>query len=187
MKDFTIAPVEVPAYIIPYLIRECPGINLLRDGGFIKEIRIEKQSLFGMFLQRSLKLKPDYHTRFFQITLYTQKFGGQKICQADILEFKNNAEFSSDLGFEELEMFYRFLDNIFHQSFHFFMSGYCLQSCSRQRIKDGIRHFMDAYDLEEYGYNELQLRVRYLRYRREGSAGSFTSNKSFKFAKFFGN
>ncbi|GEM_PF-3497639 len=172
-----IAPVEVPGYIIPYIIRECAGVHLEQQGDFFADIRIEPNSVFGMFLTRTIR--PDYKVKFYQIRIFTRKVGLQRAFSSDILEYKNNAEFQIDLSFTDLDNFYRFLDSIFNASFYFFLQGFCDGNTQdREKIKNGINKFIDRYDLLEYGFNENQLRIMYYRYRTAGGGVSFINNKS---------
>lgn len=187
-RPVELAPVEVPGYIIPYLVKECAGISALREGEAFTEIRIETTSVLGMFLTRTLR--PDYKVKFYQLTLYCRKIGHQTAFSSEIREFKNNAEFQIDLSFADLENFYRFLDTIFNATFYFYLSGYCDGSQSRHKIKEGINRFCAKYDLLEYGYNENQMRLLYYTYRcgrKERDPGAltpFSNNKSFSVNRF---
>ena len=60
---FKIKPVEVPGYLIPFIINECKGVEILKADGNLYEISIEPRSVMGMFLSRTIR--PSYKVKAF--------------------------------------------------------------------------------------------------------------------------
>lgn len=164
-------PIEVPGYLIPFIIKEMGGISVLHQSEEFTRIIVEPKSILGMFLRR--RIRPDYKVKHYCLTIYSKKIGTKRAFSTDIMEFQVDAEFRIDLSFEELEAFYKFLDSAFRCSFYFFVKGYCAGSISKRSIKEGIWNFIEQYNLLEYGYNENQLRERFFKYRKQGGLYKF--------------
>ena len=65
---FKIKPVEVPGYLIPFIINECKGVEILKADGNLYEISIEPRSVMGMFLSRTIR--PSYKVKAFILAIY---------------------------------------------------------------------------------------------------------------------
>lgn len=161
-----ILPVEVPGYIIPFLIKDCDGILVESEMGNYYNISIEPQSVLGMFLRRNIL--PDYKIKNYSITIFTKKKGEKIAYSAEVLEYKNAAEYRVDLNFNQLEDFYKFLNSYFRISFYFYVKGFSKGSTSSDKIKKAIDQYVEDYHLLEYGYNESRLRKILDRYNCKG-------------------
>jgi hypothetical protein len=179
---FNIKPVEVPGYLIPFIIHECKGVDILKADGNLYEISIEPRSVMGMFLSRTIR--PSYKVKSFILAIYYKKIGENTAYSAEVMEYQNNAEFKVDLSFDDISNFYRFLENIFFTSIFFFIQGYCAASTDFKRLSKAINIILEKYDLLEYGYSESQLKVLYHRYNETGGINNIKNNKSFSVKKF---
>jgi hypothetical protein len=113
---FKIKPVEVPGYLIPFIINECKGVEILKADGNLYEISIEPRSVMGMFLSRTIR--PSYKVKAFILAIYYKKIGENTAFSAEVMEYQNNAEFKVDLSFEDISNFYKFLESIFFTSIY---------------------------------------------------------------------
>ncbi len=179
---FKIKPVEVPGYLIPFIINECKGVEILKADGNVYEISIEPRSVMGMFLSRTIR--PSYKVKAFILAIYYKKIGENTAFSAEVMEYQNNAEFKVDLSFEDISNFYKFLESIFFTSIFFYIQGYCAASTEFKRLHNAITNILERYDLLEYGYSESQLRVLYHRYTETGGITNISNNKSFSIQKF---
>lgn len=182
-KMIRLRPIELPGYLIPFILRECDGISLLKDGGEYKQILIEPKSVLGQFLYA--RLKDNKEIREFCLTIYATTEGKKKVFSTEILNFYNSAEFSIDLSFEDLECFYKFIDSYFRTYFCFFVKGYCRGNIYKSKIKKAINEFCEMYDLYEYGYSQNQMRILYYRYTNNGVLSLFQNNNKLNYG-FFG-
>lgn len=176
-------PIEIPEYLIPFILKECDGISLLKDGGEYKQILIEPKSVLGHFLYS--RLKEPKSVKEFCLTIYSNTQGKKRVVSSEVINFYNTAEFSIDLSFEDLEQFYKFLDSYFRTHFCFFVRGYCKGSSTKSKIKKAISEFCDMYDLLEWGYSENQMRILYYRYTNNGVLSLFQDNNRLNYG-FFG-
>lgn len=176
-------PIEIPGYLIPFILRECDGVSMLKDGGEYKQILIEPKSVLGQFLNSKLKEKKEI--REFCLTIYTNAEGKKKVFSSEIINFYNSSEFSLDLSFEDLEALYKFIDSYFRTYFCFFVKGFCRGNVFKGKIKKAINEFCEMYDLYEYGYSENQMRILYYRYTNNGVMSLFQDNNRLNYG-FFG-
>lgn len=167
-------PIEVPGYIIPFLLKECDGISVEFQEGSFTTISIEPQSVLGMFLRRNIL--PSYRIKNYSLTIFTKKLGEKISFSSEVLEYQNAAQYKVDLNFAELEEFYKFINSYFRVSFYFFVKGFSKGSTSTQKIKDAINHYIDEYDLLEFGYNEKQLRRLLNSYDNKGGVNCLQRN-----------
>lgn len=166
-----ILPVYVPGFLVPFITKEMDGINVEEENSVYTNISIEPNSILGMFLRR--RIRPDYKIKDYRMVIYSQKIGSQTAFSIDLLEFQNKAQFKVDLSFDELEELYKFLKYTFTMSFYFFVKGFLKRNtdsnCDKQTgVRAGIRHYIDEYDLLEFGYSENQLRRLYYAYKKSG-------------------
>lgn len=167
-------PIEVPGYIIPFILKEFDGVSIIYQDGNITTISIEPRSIMGMFLRRNIL--PSYRIKNYSLTIYTKKLGEKVSFSSEVLEYQNSAQYKVDLTFSELEEFYKFINSCFRISFYFFVKGFAKGSASDQKIKDAINHYIEDYDLLEYGYNEKQLRGILTSYNKKGGGNTFQRN-----------
>jgi len=167
-------PIEVPGYIIPFVLKECDGVNVEFQEGNMTTVSIEPRSAFGMFLRRNIL--PDYKIKNYALTIYTKKLGEKVSFSSEVLEYQNAAQYKVDLNFSELEEFYKFLNSYFRVAFYFYVKGFTKGSTSSQKIKDAINYYIDDYDLLEFGYNEKQLRGILNSYNKKGGVNILQRN-----------
>lgn len=167
-------PIEVPGYIIPFMLKECDGVCVEFQEGNITTISIEPRSVFGMFLRRNVL--PSYKIKNYSLTIFTKKLGEKVSFSSEVLEYQNAAQYKVDLNFAQLEEFYKFINSYFRISFYFFVKGFAKGSTSDQKIKDAINHYIDEYDLLEFGYNEKQLRAILTSYNKKGGVNALQRN-----------
>lgn len=176
-----ILPVYVPGYLVPFLIKEMDGVSVMQNTEQFTNIKIEKNSIIGMFLRRNIK--PSYKIKNYQMVIYSKKIGPQNAFSIDLLEYQNSVEFRVDLTFEELDKFYKFLSHLFTISFFTFVKGY-----QKARKDDGksygilmeaIRAIIDEYDLLEYSFSESQLKELYYSQDRNGCCSGLHKNLPF--------
>lgn len=168
-------PIEVPAYLIPFIIKEMGGVSVLKQTDEFTRITIDPSSIMGMFLRK--RILPEKKIKHYCLTVYSKRIGNYKAFSAEMMEFQSSAEFKVDLSFTELESFYKFLDSTFRMSFYFFVKGFCYGATCKAKIKEAITLFCEKYDLLEYGFNENQLRRIYLQYQKKGGAYKFKKNE----------
>lgn len=173
-----ILPIFVPGYLIPFISKEMDGIKIMQETEHFINIKIEKNSVLGMFLRR--RVRPDYKVKDYQMVIYTKKIGPHNAFSIDLLEFQNSVQYKVDLSFAELEDLYKFLSYSFSISFYFFVKGY-LEVCKKQNrqygtLMEAIRCVIDEYDLLEYGYSEMQMKELYYSYKKNGSCSVLRKN-----------
>ena len=161
-----ILPIEVPGYIVPFLIKDCDGVSVENESGNFTTISIEPNSCFGMFLRRNIL--PDYKIKNYSITIFTKKKGEKVAYSAEVLEYKNAAEYRVDLNFHQLEDFYKFLNSYFRVAFYFYVKGYCGACSSDFRRHLAIKKYVEEYKLMEYGYDFRRLKKIMDRYSEKG-------------------
>ncbi|MHA7822485.1 hypothetical protein ACVVIH_06955 [Chryseobacterium arthrosphaerae] len=176
-------PIEVPGYLIPFILKECDGICILKDGGYYKQILIEPKSVIGHFI--SNRIQENKSVKEYCLTIYCKKIDDKIKVGSEILNFYNSSEFSIDMSFEDLDYFYKFLDSYFRTYFCFFVKGYCRGNIYKNKIKKAINEFCKMYDLLEYGYSENQMRILYYRYTNNGVLSLFQNNNKLNYG-FFG-
>lgn len=176
-------PIEVPGYLISFLLKECDGVSMLKDGGEYKQILIEPKSVLGQFLNARHN-KPE-EIKEYALTIYYTKKGSKKVTSTDIINLYNSAEFTMDWSFEDIEAFYKWLDSFFRTYFCFYVKGFCKGSTSRRKITLAITAFCELYDLYEYGYSNNTMRIIYFRYTNNGVMSLFQNNNRLNFG-FFG-
>ncbi|MBD8081115.1 hypothetical protein [Chryseobacterium caseinilyticum] len=179
-------PIEVPGYLISFILKECDGVSMLKNGGEYKQILIEPKSVLGHFLNSRHKKPADLEAfKEYCLTIYSNRKGEKKVVSTDIINLYNSSEFSVDWSFDDIEAFYKMLDSFFRTYFVFFVRGYCKGSSSRRKIKEAINVFCDMYDLYEFGYSYNTMRIMYFRYTNNGVMSLFQNNNSLNFG-FFG-
>lgn len=166
-----IQPVYVPGFLVPFIITELDGVSIEENNGVYTNISIEPNSVLGMFLRR--RIRPDYKIKDYRMIIFCQKIGLQNAFSIDLMEYQNKAQFKVDLTFAELEELYKFLKYTFTLSFYFYVKGFLKRNkiCEEEKqagVRAGIRHFIEEYDLLEYGYSENQMRRLYYNYKNKG-------------------
>ena len=173
-----ILPVFVPGYLIPFISQEMEGVKVLQENENFINIKIEKNSVLGMFLRR--RIRPDYKIKNYQMVIFTRKIGPHQAFSIDLLEFQNSVEYKVDLSFAELEDLYKFLSYAFCVSFYFFVKGYIKAQKAKPTnygvLMSAIRCVIEDYDLLEYGYSEMQLKELYYSYKKNGSCAALHKN-----------
>lgn len=174
-----ILPVYVPGYLVPFMINELDGVSVVEENEIYTNIAIESNSVLGMFLRR--RIKPDYKIKNYQMIIYCKKISEQTAFTIDLMEFQNKAQFKVDLSFAELEEVYKFLKYTFTLSFYFFVKGFLkrnriTETEKQAGVRAGIRHFIEDYDLLEYGYSENQMRRLFYNYKNTGVLIQFQKN-----------
>lgn len=171
-----ILPVSVPGYLVPFIIKEMDGISVIEASGDYTNIKVEPNSVLGMFLRR--RIKPEYKTKDYQILIYSKKIGVKRAYSVNILEHQLKGEFQIDLTFEELEEFYKFLSHGFMLFFQSYVKGFVHSYKIRnarsdtkkkhQGVRTAIRSLLDEYDMLEYGFSENQMRMLYYNNLKKG-------------------
>ncbi|WP_018676102.1 hypothetical protein [Riemerella columbina] len=168
-------PIEVPGYLIPFLIKEMGGCEVISKDEEFTRLIVKPNSVLGMFLRR--RILPDYKIKHYCLTIYSKKISNKKAFSTEIMEFQTSAEYRVDLSFDELESFYKFLDSNFKSCFYFFVKGYCTGSNSNAKIKEAIWKFIEHYELSEYGYDEKILRHYYYSFKSKGGLHKIFNNE----------
>ena len=173
-----ILPVYVPGYLVPFLIKEMDGVSSIQNNEHFTNIKIEKNSILGMFLRRNIR--PSYKIKNYQMVIYSKKIGPQQAFSIDLLEYQNLVEFRVDLTFKELENFYKFLSHVFTISFYTYVKGYLKARKASGKsygiLMEAIRAIIDEYDLLEYSFSESQLKELYYSYSRNGCCQALHKN-----------
>ena len=168
-------PIEVPGYLIPFIMREMDGVRVVDGGAEYCRIKIESVSVLGMFLTR--RLRPSYRVRYYELSLYSKSVCGRRAFSAEVLEIQKSSSLKLDLSFEDLSAFYKFIECHFRMSFYFYVKGYCLGNFSKGRIRDAITSFLSDFELLEYGYSEKVLRNIYNKFHRKGGVYKLHKNE----------
>lgn len=168
-------PIEVPGYLIPFIIKELGDAEVLSYTESFSRIIINPNSSLGRFIRNGIL--PNYKVKNYCLTIYTKKLGSKKAFSAELMEFHSSAEYRVDLSFDELDSFYKFLDSSFKSCFYFFVKGYCAGSSSPAKIKAAIWKFIEDYDLSEYGYDEKILRHYYYSFKKKGALHKHFNNE----------
>lgn len=163
----SLVPVKIRPHLIKYLYDNFPAEQEAKyRGKAVKSVRININSPLGKYI-RSMCVKADYplnpsHFNFF--------FSVEESCPSGSLyAYKSGVHNFLQFPEEFIEDLNEMLEEMFRMSFYFFVEGFKHTGQFGSRA-DGVRAFIDRYDLYEHNFTFDALNKQYTRLKAENHA-----------------
>ena len=161
----TLVPVQIDPHLAAFLYTKFQGSEAHHSGKKVKTVKIHTSSVIGRYIRMMVvkSQKPPRPSEFnFCLSIKNRE---NKKFDGTLYNFENGEksflkipeEFNRDLN--------DMLQNIFETALFYYVEGFRKDGYLGS-MRDGLRSFIDQYDLYEFGYSFAALEQIYLRAKR---------------------
>ncbi len=173
----TLIPVKIRPHLVPFLFREFTGVDAHYQNRRVKAVRVSLTNSLGKiirYLAEKSDVKPVCDQKYAIFLSITEQISpNQTQYFGKVYRFIDGRSSFLKIPEEGQRLINDHLESIFRTSMMYYVQG-----CDEGEvgISNGIKLFMDKYELWQFGFDPESLRRNYYRWRKEEKRLSFFTN-----------
>ena len=164
----TVIPVHIKSHLIPFLVKKLKYVDCEYEGAKVKGVKITTHSNIGKYIHLLLPKSFKKHECIVtpQILFIIEEQPKIKATLAVAHKYEDVRSTFCNITMANQELINDYLQDQFETAMMYYIKAH-EDSTELGGIREGIIRFLKYYNLEDYGYSEMQIRQDFYRKRKK--------------------